>query len=81
MGLQAGCLPLAVEVGRCTGVLYRQRVCRLCVSGEVEEQAHVLTNCLKLNCIRQKPFSHCLTLSNHLLIRPQEMYIHFMCQS
>ena len=71
MGLQAGCLPLAVEVGRYTGVPYRQRVCRLCVSGRVEEQAHVLINCHKLNCIRQKLFSHCLTLSNHLLIRPQ----------
>ena len=81
MGLRADCLPLTVEVGRYTGVPYRQRVYRLCVSGEVEEQAHVLTNCLKLNCIRQKPFFHCLTLSNHLLIRPQEMYIHFMCQS
>ena len=69
MGLRAGCLPLAVEVGRYTGVLYRQRVYRLCVSGEVEEQAHVLINCHKLNCIRQKLFSHCLTLSNHLTYR------------
>ena len=48
MGLRAGCLPLAVEVGRYTGVPYRQRVCRLCVSGEVEEQAHVLINCSNL---------------------------------
>ena len=30
MGLRVGCLPLAVEVGRYTGVPYRQRVCRLC---------------------------------------------------
>ena len=53
MGLRAGCLPLAVEVGRYTGVPYRQRVCRLCASGEVEDQAHLLINCHKLNCIRQ----------------------------
>ena len=77
MGLRAGCLSLAVEVERYTGVLYRQRVCRLCVSGEVEEQAHVLINYHKLNCIRQKLFSHCLTLSNHLLIRPQQRHIPF----
>ena len=37
MGLRAGCLPLVVEVGRYTGVPYRQRVCRLCDSGEVED--------------------------------------------
>ena len=39
-GLRAGCLPLAVEVGRYTGVSYRQWVCKLCVSGEVKDQAH-----------------------------------------
>ena len=53
MGLQAGCLPLAVEVGRYTGVPYRQGVCRLCDGEEVEGQAHFLINCHKLNCIRQ----------------------------
>ena len=67
MGLRAGCLPLTVEVGRFTGVPYRQRVCMLCDSGEVEDQAHFLINSHKLNCIRQKLFSHCtcLTLPNH----------------
>ena len=64
MGLRAGCLPLAVEVGRYTGVPYRQRVCRLCGSGEVEDQFHFLIKCHMLNCIRQKLFSHCLTLSS-----------------
>ena len=34
MGLQPGCLPLVVEVGRYTGVPYRQRVCRLCDVGK-----------------------------------------------
>ena len=53
MGLQAVCLPLAVEVGRYTGVSHRQRVCRLCDGGEVEDQAHFLINCHKLNCIRE----------------------------
>ena len=64
MGLRAGCLSLAVEVGRYTGVPCRQSVCRLCDSGEVEDQAHILINYHKLNCIRQKLFSHYLTLSN-----------------
>ena len=67
MGLRAGCLPLAVEVGRYTGVPYRQRVCRLCDSGEVEDQVHFLINCHKLNCIKQKLFSHCLTLSDYFI--------------
>ena len=82
MGLRAGCLPLVVKMGRYTGVPYRQRVCRLCDSGEVEDQAHFLINCHKVKCIRQKLFSHCLTLLNHFtyLIRPQQMHIPFMCQ-
>ena len=67
MGLRAGCLPLAVEVGRYTGVPYRQRVCRVCGSGEVEDQIHFLINCPKLNCIRQNLFSHCLTLSSDFI--------------
>ena len=67
MGLQAGCLPLAVEVGRyiLSHCVERQRVCRLCDSGEVEDQAHLSINCHKLNCKRQALFSHCLTLSNY----------------
>ena len=36
-GLQAGCLPLAVEVGRYTGAPCSDRVCRLCNCGEVED--------------------------------------------
>ena len=67
MGLRAGCLPLAVEVGRYTGVPYRQRVCRLCGSGEVEDQFHFLIKCHTLNCIRQKLFLHCLTLSSSFI--------------
>ena len=65
MGLRAGCLPLAVEVGRCTGVSYRHRVCKLCDSGEVEDYVHLFISCHKLNCIRQKLLSHWLTLSSN----------------
>ena len=42
-----GLLGLAVEVERYTGVSYRQMVCRLCDSGEVEDQ--FLINWHKLN--------------------------------
>ena len=61
-GLQFGCLPLAVEVGRYTP--YRERVCRLCNCGEVEDQHHFLIICHSLSSIRQNLFSHCLTLSS-----------------
>ena len=80
MGLRAGCLPLAVEVGRYTGVPYRQRVCRLGVSGEVEEQTPILINCHKLHCIKTKTVLPLPYPINHLLIRPQQMHIPFMCQ-
>ena len=63
-GLRAGCLPLAVEVGRYTGTPCSDRVCRLCNCGEVEDQHHFLIICHTLSSVRQKLFSHCLTLSN-----------------
>ena len=58
-GLRLGCLPLAVEVGRYTGTPYIERVCRLCGTGEVEDQNHFLINCPSLSHIRQKIFMHC----------------------
>ena len=63
-GLRAGCLPLAVEVGRYTGTPYSERVCRLCDCGEVEDQHHFLIICRTLSSIRQNLFTHCLTLSS-----------------
>ncbi len=79
MGFQAGCLPLVVEVGKFTGVPYRQRVCRLCDSEEMEDQTHFIINSHKLNCIRQKLFSHCLTLSNHFTYLSDHKGIFLSC--
>ena len=56
-GLRFGCLPLAVEVGRYTGTPYRERVCRLCNCGEVEDQHHFLIIlCHPLSSTRQTYF-------------------------
>ncbi len=63
-GLRVGCLPLAVEVGRYTGTPYRERVCRLCNCGEVEDQHHLLIICHSLSSIWQNLLTHCLTLSS-----------------
>ena len=53
-----------VEVGRYTYTPYRERVCRLCNCGEVEDQHHFLIICHSLSSIRQNLFSRCLTLSS-----------------
>ena len=45
-GLRVGCLPLAVETGRYTGVPLCQRSCRLCDRGEVEDHADSFFNYL-----------------------------------
>lgn len=41
MGLQAGSLPLAMEVMRYTGTPYSERVCRLCDCEEVGDKHNV----------------------------------------
>ena len=65
VGLQTGCLSLAVEVGRYTGTPYSQRLCRLC-----GDRHHFLRKCHTLSSIRQTLFTHCLTLSNSFAQTP-----------
>ena len=58
-GLRMGCLPLAVETGRYSHIPYQERVYRLCNRGEVEDQAHFIAICPRINDIRLKLFNHC----------------------
>ena len=62
-GFQAGCLPLAVEVGRYFSIPYDERVCKHCDCREAEDQHHCFIICHTLSSIRQKLFNHSLTLS------------------
>ena len=42
---RAGCLPLEVETGRWYNVPRECRICKLCTSGEVEDEVHFIFCC------------------------------------
>ena len=56
--LRAGCLPLAVETGRyrTPKVPLGERVCKLCNDGKVETEFHFVTECNKLQNLRNELF-------------------------
>ena len=43
--LRAGCLPLEVKIGRWYNVPRECRICKLCASGEVEDEVHFIFCC------------------------------------
>jgi hypothetical protein len=42
---RAGTLPLEIEVGRWRGIPVEERICKLCNSGNVENEMHFLLDC------------------------------------
>ena len=75
-GLRVGCLPLVVETGRYTNTPYRERLCRLCSCGEVEDIVSILQ-------FRTRLFNQCATLDTititiYLLLRPNSSYVSTM---
>ena len=57
-GVCIGCLSLAVEIVRYTSIPFRQRLCRVCSGGTVEDQTHFLLYCTKLNSTRSDLFAY-----------------------
>jgi hypothetical protein len=45
VNLRAGVVHLEVQEGRCRGVPRRERVCKWCTSGEVEDERHFVAEC------------------------------------
>ena len=54
--LRSGALPLAVEVGRYTGIPEEQRLCVLCDLGVVEDEIHFVFHCPLYNDVRKYLF-------------------------
>ena len=46
---RAGILPLEIEVGRYRNVPLSERICRMCNSGQVEDDYHFLCVCERYN--------------------------------
>ena len=51
---RCGTLPLEIETGRMNGVDRKDRLCRLCKSGEIEDEYHFLLTCSALTHIRDQ---------------------------
>ena len=56
--LRAGCLPLEVKIGRWYNVPRECRICKLCTSGEVEDEVHFIFSCGALKETRVPPSLH-----------------------
>jgi len=69
-GLCMGCLPLAVETRFYSYIPYKERVCRLCNWGEVDDQAHFIAICPHFNDVRFKLFNHCYSITDTLYQLP-----------
>ena len=80
-GLRTGCLPLAVEVGRYTSIPFDQRTCQVCAGGEVEDQAHFLLDCCKLNIIRKDLFTYCTYLNPNFTCMPPSTKLQYLLTS
>ena len=77
-GLRMGCLPLAVETGRYSHIPYRERVCRLCCRGEVEDQSHFIAICPAFNDLRLQLYNHCSCILDTFYQMPLQDKIKFI---
>ena len=64
LGLQSGCLPLAVETGRhrIPKVPLNQRTCKICNQNCIEDEFHFIIECITLQGLREQLF---LSISLH----------------
>ena len=67
----AGVLPLEIEVGRYQNVPLGERTCKICLSGEVEDEVHFLCVCTHYNQER----SHLFTIVEKLFPEFQSLDI------
>jgi len=58
--LRCGILPLHIETGRWANREYEQRICKLCTSGQVENEFHFLFYCSFYDMIRQAFYDNML---------------------
>jgi hypothetical protein len=60
--LRCGILPLFIETGRWSNIVYEQRICKMCSSGQVENEIHFLFYCSFYDNIRRSFLENVLEL-------------------
>ena len=50
--MRGGLLRIAINEGRWRGIPLEQRICPLCNSGAIEDECHILYNCIAWNGFR-----------------------------
>ena len=83
---RCGTLPLEIETGRMCRVDRLERLCKVCKSGEIEDEVHFLLICKPLQHIREQylnvsstslqTFFNLLSYKNEDVIRNVAMYIY-----
>ena len=55
--LRLGIFPINIELGR--EIPRDERLCPICLSGEIEDELHILLHCDEYQAARDMPFSTC----------------------
>ncbi len=67
---RSGTLPIRVETGRYENVPLKDRICKVCSSGKIEDEQHVLIECELYNDLRYKLFQHMNVLDKEFTVIP-----------
>ena len=77
---RAGILPLEIELGRYRDVPLEERVCKLCISGQVEDEFHFLCICSYFNDLREHLYSSvAIGYPEIYAIDDFEKFVYLMC--
>ena len=62
--LRLGIFPINIELGRYRGIPRDERLCPICLSGEIEDELHILLHCDAYQAARDLLFLHATELVN-----------------
>ena len=62
--LRLGIFPINIELGRYRGIPQDERLCPICLSGEIEDEFHILLHCDAHQAARDLLFLHATELVN-----------------
>ena len=75
---RCGILPLRIETGRYVGEKPEERLCKVCQSGQIENELHFLFNCVLYNDFRNNLLSAINQKDSFVLLSDVKKLKHLM---